>query len=65
MRLFDGPKSVVNDIANIMKQSHEKKINGFVEEARAKGKQTPQEIYDYANRAKGPGFAKQVVDKLK
>lgn len=67
--LFDGPKSVVNDIANIMKQSHEKKVNGFVDEAIAKGKNTPQAIHDYANRVKGPGFAKDAAivarEKLK
>lgn len=67
--LFDGPKSVVNDIANIMKQSHEKKVNGFVDEAIAKGKTTPQQVADYANRVKGPGFAKDAAivarEKLK
>ena len=67
--LFDGPKSVLNDITNIMKQSHEKKVNGFVDEAIAKGKNTPQAIHDYANRVKGPGFAKDVAkaaqEKLK
>jgi len=67
--LFDGPKSVVSDIANIMKQSHEKKVNGFVDEAIAKGKTTPQQISDYANRVKGPGFAKDAAivakEKLK
>ena len=29
--LFDGPKSVLSDITNVMKQSHEKKVSGFVE----------------------------------
>jgi hypothetical protein len=52
-----------------MQQSHEKKINGFVDEAIAKGKNTPQQVFDYANRVKGPGFAKDAAkvaqEKLK
>jgi hypothetical protein len=67
--LFDGPKSVLNDITKVMQQSHEKKINGFVDEAIAKGKNTPQQVFDYANRVKGPGFAKDAAkvaqEKLK
>jgi hypothetical protein len=67
--LFDGPKSVLNDITNVMKQSHEKKVNGFVDEAIAKGKNTPQQVADYANRVKGPGFAREAAkvaqEKLK
>lgn len=66
--LFDGPKSVLNDISKVMQQSHEKRVNGFVDEAIAKGKKTPQEVFDYAKRAK-PEYAKDAAriaqEKLK
>lgn len=59
--LFDGPKSVLGDISNIMKQSHEKRVQSFVDEARSKGYQTPEQIRDYAHTAKKDrGFAAQV-----
>jgi hypothetical protein len=52
-----------------MKQSHEKKVNGFVDEAIAGGKNTPQQVADYANRVKGPSFAREAAkvaqEKLK
>lgn len=67
--LFDGPKSVINDIAKIMQQSHTKQVNGFVDEAIAKGKNTPQQVYEYAKRVKGDNFArdagKVAQEKLK
>lgn len=66
--LFDGPKSVLNDIANVMKQSHEKRVNSFVDEAIAKGKNTPQQVAEYAQRVK-PEYARDAArvakDKLK
>lgn len=55
--LFDGPKSVLNDITKVMQQSHEKRVNGFVDEAIAKGKNTPQAVAEYARRAK-PEYAR-------
>jgi hypothetical protein len=59
--LFDGPKSVLGDIGNIMRQSQEKKVSSFVDEARSKGYQTPQQIGDYARVAKkDAAFAAQV-----
>jgi hypothetical protein len=66
--LFDGPKSVINDIAKVMQQSHEKRVNSFVDEAIAKGKNTPQAVADYAQRAK-PEYARDAAriarEKLK
>ena len=66
--LFDGPKSVLNDISNVMKQSHEKRVNSFVDEAIAKGKNTPKQIAEYAQRVK-PEYAKEAArvaqEKLK
>lgn len=66
--LFDGPKSVLNDISNVMKQSHEKRVNAFVDEAIAKGKTTPKQVVEYAQRAK-PEYAKDAAriaqEKLK
>lgn len=59
--LFDGPKSVLGDITNIMKQSQEKRVDSFVNEAMAKGKNTPAEIGAYARAAKkDAAFAAQV-----
>lgn len=59
--LFDGPKSVLGDISNIMKQSNEKRVQSFVDEARSKGYQTPEQIGGYARAAKKDGaFAAQV-----
>ena len=66
--LFDGPKSVLNDINKVMQQSHEKRVNGFVDEAIARGKNTPQEVFDYARRTK-PEYANDAAriaqEKLK
>ncbi len=50
MRLFDGPKSVVNDITGIMKQSYTNKVNGIVDEAISKGAKSPQEVQAFANK---------------
>ena len=54
--LFDGPKSVLNDISNVMKQSHEKRVNA------------PKQVVEYAQRAK-PEYAKDAAriaqEKLK
>jgi hypothetical protein len=51
-----------------MQQSHEKRVNSFVDEAIAKGKNTPQAVADYAQRAK-PEYMKDAVriarEKLK
>lgn len=59
--LFDGPKSVLNDIAKVMKQSQEQRANKFAEEARSKGYNTPEKARDYAYKALGDGnFARQV-----
>lgn len=66
--LFDGPKSVLNDITKVMQQSHEKRVSGFVDEAIANGKNTPQKVFDYAKRAK-PEYANDAAriakEKLK
>lgn len=50
MRLFDGPKSVLSDINNIVKQSQEAKVNKFVDEAISKGYKTPQDVGNYAHK---------------
>lgn len=67
--LFDGPKSVLNDITKVMQQSHEKRVNGFVDEAISKGKNTPKSIGEYAERVNGAAFAREAErvakDKLK
>lgn len=68
--LFDGPKSVLNDITKLMQKSNVDRVNNFVDEAISKGKTTPTQIGEYAHHAKKDGrFAAQVKkaaeDRLK
>jgi hypothetical protein len=56
--LFDGPKSVLKDIKNVVVEARIKRANDFIDEAIAKGYEYADDIKAYAFKAKKDhGFA--------